>query len=172
MNALYFLFPGAALVAALWARRRLSEFVVPEGHYGMLYLHDCYQHRISPGRHRFWSPGYSVTLVDMRPLLLSVPVCGTFTATLTYEIVSPEMALHRAEDYRECLGRALQQAATAVVCEAGADRAADTAEACEQVLALVHRNADRMGIRVLAVRLKAAEKIEVIAAFESEGNGT
>jgi regulator of protease activity HflC (stomatin/prohibitin superfamily) len=164
MNTEHYLLLGAAFVAAVWARLRLTEFTVPEGFYGLLYRHGRYQHRLSPGIHRFWKRGHTVQLVDMRQVLLTVPgqevltadnVSLKLSAVLTYQIVSPEQALHDVQNHWERLYHAVQAALRTVV--AGVDVETlllKRAGLAPRLLELVQPETDKLGIRAVAVEVK------------------
>jgi regulator of protease activity HflC (stomatin/prohibitin superfamily) len=152
---------AAGLAAALTRRRK---FVVPEGHYGLLYRNQKYRHRISPGRHCFWSRDYSVRLVDMRKLKL--PVAGRevasadkvgvkINALLTYQIIQAETAVHAVQDYLACLDSAVQAALGSVMVitpiEALLNR---RPEINKQLHILVLPEADKIGITIHAVEVE------------------
>jgi len=149
---------GAVL---LW--RRLS-FVVPEGFYGLLYLHGRSLHRLSPGRHRFWKHGYSVCLVDMRKTTLNVAgqqvvsadkIGLQVSAVLTYQIIQAETALHEVQDYAAHLQAAAQLAVRAVIGASPSDGVlSQRFDLGRQLLARVEPAADKIGIIVHALELK------------------
>ena len=151
----------AGFCAALTRRRR---FVVPEGHYGLLYRNQKYRHRISPGRHCFWSRDYSVRLVDMRKLKL--PIAGReiasadkvgvrINALLTYQIIQAETAVHAVQDYVACLDGAVRAALGSVIAitpiEALLNR---RPEFNQQLHAQVEPEADKIGIVIHAVEVE------------------
>ncbi len=158
MNAIIYIITAAltaATVAAVLIARR-QVFVVPEGFYGLLYHHGKSRHRISPGRHCFWSHSYQVRLVDMRNTILDVPgqevlsmdnVGLKIGAVLTYQIIQAEKAVHEVQDYIAHLQNVTQVAIRSVIgatpIEALVNQRRDIRR---QLFALVHSEADRIGI--------------------------
>lgn len=177
IGAVSILLASAALVA--W--RRLS-FVVPEGFYGLLYLHGRSLHRLSPGRHRFWKHGYSVRLVDMRKTTLSVAgqqvvsadnLGLQVSAVLTYQIIQAETAMHDVQDYVAHLQAAAQLAIRSVIGALPSDGLLHQRfDLGRQLLARVEPAADKIGIIVHALELKEvalpAELRKVMARAATE----
>ena len=153
---------GALLLAAFYAARmRRAKFIVPEGHYGLLYRDQKYLHRISPGRHCFWSRRYSVRLVDMRKLKLAVAgrefasadkVGVKINAQLSYQIIQAETAVQAVQDYIVFLDGAVQAALASVIAAAPIETLLnERLEINRRLHALVLAEADKIGIVIHAV---------------------
>ena len=138
--------------------------MVPEGHYGLLYRDGKYRHRVSPGKHCFWSSRYSVRLVDMRRLTLTVAGEETLSAdrvgvkisvVLTYQIIQAETVFHAVRDYVANLNDAVEAAMCHVICSTLIEGLLNQRlDIDAQLYALVQPEADKIGIIVHAVEVK------------------
>jgi regulator of protease activity HflC (stomatin/prohibitin superfamily) len=138
--------------------------VVPEGRVGLLYRHGQYRYRLSPGKHRFWRSGYTVRLVDMRRITLTVPgqevlsadnIAVKLSALLTYQLVQPEKALHDVQDYASHLYNLVQLAIRPVVGGLALEALlTQRTETGAQLVALVKREAEKIGVVAHSVELK------------------
>jgi regulator of protease activity HflC (stomatin/prohibitin superfamily) len=151
------------LAVALFFLARRSCFDVPEGFYGLLYRHGESLHRISPGRHYFWTRGHSVRLVDMRKTTLNIGAQDLVSAdhvpvklssVLTYQIIQAETAIHQVQDYQLHLCAAAQAELRALIALTAIDDLLDHRwNISFRLLSLVQPHADRIGIELHAVEV-------------------
>lgn len=164
------------IAVGVFLTARRSCFDVPEGFYGLLYQHGRSLHRISPGRHYFWSRGYTVRLVDMRKTTLNIGALDLLSAdhatvrmssVLTYQIIQAERAVHDVQDYELHLRAVTQAALRTVVGTTALDDLLNQRWAIgRQLLAEVESHADRIGIAIHAV-----EVCEVMLPHAVEATG-
>lgn len=177
MNIVIYIAGALIVLAFCAALKRQTKFVVPEGHYGLLYHNQKYRHRISPGRHCFWSRGYSVRLVDMRKLKLAVvgretvsadKVRVKINALLTYQIIQAETAVHAVQDYVACLDGAVQAALGSLIAVTPIETLLNQRlEINQRLHALVLPKADKIGIVIHAVEVEEVMVARGLSAIET-----
>ncbi len=101
--------------------RMATEFAVPDGHVGMLFLDGVLEGRMAPGVHAFWTVPRHVALrvVDLRmrthdvtghEVLTKDRVTLRVNLSATYRVVDAERAVTAVKDFDEALHRALSLA--------------------------------------------------------------
>jgi regulator of protease activity HflC (stomatin/prohibitin superfamily) len=116
---------GGFVVNAI-VRRFRHEFIVNDGHAGLLYHEGKLAGSLAPGRHVRWGKNYRVAPVDTRKTLL--PVVGQEVLTsdsvgvklsivLTTQILDPVKSVHAADNSAAHVYSAAQTAVRSVVAE-------------------------------------------------------
>lgn len=118
------------LLVALYLRSLFTRVTVFEYERGLLYRNGRFQNILDPGRHWVFRRTSTVTKVDVRPRVISVPGQEVLTAdgvslkvslAATYEVVDPNVAINSVESYVQSLYTTLQLAAREVIGKAKID---------------------------------------------------
>ncbi len=149
------------ILAALLLFRRA---VVIEFQAGLLYSNGRFVRRLGPGQYWLFRPTQTMTRVDLRPRLQSIPgqeviaadgVSFRLSLACRYHVVHPETAINNVEDYQQALYQVLQLALREIVSGTTGDQLLGNRRGLgEQLLALTSKPAEEFGLQIDAVNLK------------------
>jgi regulator of protease activity HflC (stomatin/prohibitin superfamily) len=138
--------------------------VVDDGTVALLFHKGRFSEVLEPGLHRIWGRRLRWQVVSTRPALLNLSGQEVLTAdnlvvkvsaTASYKITNAEKAIRGAQNFLEQLYLAIHQGVRSVV--AGKkldDLLAQRATITKELLPLVEKTADDLGVRILAVHVK------------------
>ncbi len=138
--------------------------IVIEYQAALLYSNGRFVRRLGPGRHWLFRPTQTITRVDLRPRLQSVPgqeviaadgVSFKLSLACRYHVAQPETAINGVEDYQQALYQVLQLALREIVSGTTGDELLRNRRGVgEQLLALTSKPAGEFGLQIDAVNLK------------------
>jgi regulator of protease activity HflC (stomatin/prohibitin superfamily) len=163
MAYLLYLVAAAVLVLLLY-KARIDKVVVREYEAGLLYRSGRFHRRLEPGGYYIWRLRSDVHTVDMRKTSVTVPGQEVLSAdnvglkistVVAYEVVDPERAVHRVQDFRGELYVAVQLALRSAIADANIDEVLNQRlEIGQRLLSQVALAAEPIGLRVHSVEVK------------------
>jgi regulator of protease activity HflC (stomatin/prohibitin superfamily) len=152
------------LALAAVARARLRKVLVFEFERGLLYESGRFHSLLEPGAYWTWSTSRSITKIDIRPRISSVPGQEVLTAdgiavklslVARYQVADPVLAINGQQNYDFALHTELQLAIRRVVSALTIDALlAGRASLAEQLTAEVSPAATALGLTLLRADLK------------------
>lgn len=153
-----------AMVAFSWIKGYRHEFIVPEGHAGLLYHQGKFLKLLGTGAHVEWGQNFAFNTKDLRKTTLQVAGQEVLTAdnvgvklsvVATYQVADAVKAAHETQCWNADIYTAAQLALRAVVSgvtvEALLQQRLDIGA---QLLARVQPELNKIGINILAVEVK------------------
>jgi regulator of protease activity HflC (stomatin/prohibitin superfamily) len=154
----------AVIAVAVTLRLWFVRVVVMEYQAGLLYGNGRFIRRLGPGQHWLIRRTQTITRVDLRPKLVSVAGQEIITAdgvslrlslACRYQVVEPETAINKVEDYQQALYQVLQLSLREIVSgSTGDEMLRSRREIGERLMTIAAKPAEEFGLKIDAVNLK------------------
>lgn len=147
-----------------WLRGLVTKVTVYEFERGLKYVNGRHARVLNPGQYWIYNPTTTVTKVDVRPRVLTVPgqevlssdsISLKVSAAIQYEIVDANLAINRSGSYYELLYLIVQVAVRDLIGSQKIDELLEKRSSFnEQLLAQTSARALELGIKLSSVVIK------------------
>ena len=152
------------VIVVLFVRLTFARTIIMEFQAGLLYRNGRFRRLLAPGRYWLFRPNDTVIKVDVRPKLASVTGQEVVTAdgvslklslACRYQVVQPDVAINKVEDYQQALYQVLQLSLREIVSSSTGDELIKgRRELGERLMALASQPAADFGLQLQSVNLK------------------